>query len=120
VSALAVCLLVVGIKQGSFWLCTAGWFASTLSFFIKPSGSLVMAATIGVAAVELAIRHFRHPEQLWSTLKFAGWVFLSCFVLFGLALWAALGSDYMSKDMISAGMRATGILRLITEGEDLI
>jgi hypothetical protein len=119
VSALAVCLLVVGIKQGSFWLCMAGWFASTLSFFIKPSGLLVMAATIGVAAIEFAIRHFRHPEQLRATLKFAGWVFLSCLVSFGLALWAALGSDYMSKDMISASVKAQGILRLITEGEDL-
>src|SRR4029077_9083662 len=94
-------------------------FSSALSFFIKPSGSLVMAATVGVAAVELAIRHF-HPRQLGSTLKFAGWLFLGCFILFALAAWAAFGSDYMSKDMISAGMKATGILRLITDGEDLV
>jgi hypothetical protein len=120
VSALAVCLLVVGIRKGSLGLCMAGWFSSALTFFIKPSGSLVMAATVGVAVVELSVRHFRHPEQLRSTLKFAGWLFFGCFMLFVLAAWTALGSDYMSRDMIAAGVKAQGILRLITEGEDLV
>jgi hypothetical protein len=51
--------------------------------------------TVGVA-VELAIRHFRHPEQLGSTLKFvAGFlVASSC----SRSRWAAFGSDYASKD----------------------
>ena len=119
VAALAVCLLVVGIEKGSLSLCIAGWLSSALTFFIKPSGSLVMAGTIGVAAIELAIRYIRHPEQLRSILKFAAWIFLSCLIVFGLSLWAALGSDYLGEATVSAGIKAAGILRLITEGEDL-
>ena len=119
VSALAVCLLVVGIEKGSLPLCIGGWLSASLTFFIKPSGSLVMAATMAVAAIELVIRYIRYPEQRRLTLRFAGWVFLSCLPIFGLAFWAAFGSDYLSKEMVSASVKAQGILRLITEGEDL-
>ena len=119
VSALAVCLLVVGIEKGSLPLCIGGWLSAALTFFIKPSGSLVMAATMAVAAIELVIRYIRYPEQRRLTLRFAGWVFLSCLPIFGLAFWAAFGSDYLSKEMVSASVKAQGILRLITEGEDL-
>ena len=53
------------------------------------------------------------------TLKFAAWVFLACVPVFGLAFWVAFGSDYLSKEMVLAGVKATSILRLISEGEDL-
>lgn len=119
VAALAVCLLVVGIGRGSLPLCIGGWLSSALTFFIKPSGALVMGATIGVAAIEFLIRYLRHPEQRRSILKFAGWAFLSCLTVFGLAFWAAFGSDYLGEGTVSAGIKAQGILRLITEGEDL-
>ncbi len=119
VSALAVCLLVVGIEKGSLPLCVGGWFFSALSFFIKPSGSLVMTATIGIAAIELVIRYLRHPEQFRSTLRFAAWVFLGCIPVYGLSFWAAFGSDYLGENTVSAGIKAQGILRLISEGEDL-
>ena len=119
VSALAVCLLVVGIEKGSLPFCIGGWLSAALTFFIKPSGSLVMAATMGVAAIELLIRYLRHPEQVRFTLKLAALLFLACVPIFGLALWAAFGSDYLSKEMVLASVKAQGILRLITEGEDL-
>ena len=90
-----------------------------LTFFIKPSGSLVMAATVGIAAIELVIRYLRYPEQRYFTLKFAAWVFLGFIPIFGLAFWAAFGSDYMRKDIVFAGIKATGILRMISEGQDL-
>ena len=120
VSALTVCLLVVGIEKGSLPLCLGGWLSAALTFFIKPSGSLVMAAAIGVAAIELVIRYFRHPEQARFTLRFAALLSLACIPVFGLTFWAAFGSDYMSKEIVSAGVKALEILRLITSGEDLI
>ena len=116
---LAVCLLVVGIKKGSLPLCIGGWFFSALSFFIKPSGGLVMAAMIGIAAIELIIRYLRHPEQIRSMLKFAAWVLLSCIPVYGFAFWTAFGSDYLGDNTVSAGIKAQGILRLISEREDL-
>ena len=119
VAALAVCLLVVGIEKDSLLLCVGGWLLAALTFFIKPSGSLVMAATMGIAAIEFVIRYLRYPEQRQFTLRFARWVFLSCVPIFGLAFWAAFGSDYLRKEMVSAGIKATGILRLISEGQDL-
>ena len=119
VAALAVCLLMVGIEKGLLSLCIIGWLMSALSFFIKPSGALVMAATLGIAAIELLIRYLRYPEQRRKTLKFAAWVFLGCVPIFGLAFWLAFGSDYLSKEMVLAGIKATSILRLISEGQDL-
>ena len=98
VAAVAVCLLVVGINKGSVSLCVAGWLSSALTFFIKPSGSLIMAVTIGITAVELTIRYLRHPEQARLTLRLAAWVFLSCIPIFGLAFWAAFGSDYLREE----------------------
>ena len=109
VSALAVCLLVAGIKTGSLSLCIGGWLSSALSLFIKPSGALVMAATIGIAAIELAIRYLRHPDERRIAMRFAAWVFLSCVPVFGLAFWAALGSEYLGNETVSAGIKAQGI-----------
>ena len=97
-----------------------GWLSAALSLFIKPSGALVMAASIGIAAVELAIKLLRHSEQRRLTLKFAGWSFLSCLPVFGLAFWAALGSDYLSKETVVVPIKAQGIVRAITQGQDLI
>ena len=39
--------------------------------------------------------------------------------MFGLAFWLAFGSDYLGKEMVFAAIKATGILRLITQGQDL-
>ena len=71
VAALAVCLLVVGIDKNSLLLCVGGWLLAALTFFIKPSGSLVMAATMGIATTEFVIRYLRYPEQRHFTLKLA-------------------------------------------------
>jgi hypothetical protein len=101
------------------FLGVGGWFFSALSFFIKPSGGLVMAAMIGIAAIELIIRYLRHPEQIRSMLKFAAWVLLSCIPVYGFAFWTAFGSDYLGDNTVSAGIKAQGILRLISEREDL-
>ncbi len=120
VSALAVCLLVSGIVRNSLSLCIAGWLSAALSLFIKPSGALVMAATIGIAAIELAIKCLRHPEQRRLTLKFAAWLFLSCLSVFGLAFWVALDSAYLDKQTISASIRSQEILRMVSQGQDLL
>ena len=119
VAALAVCLLVVGIDKNSLLLCVGGWLLAALTFFIKPSGSLVMAATMGIATTEFVIRYLRYPEQRHFTLRLAARVFLSCIPIFGLAFWAAFGSDYLRKEIVLAGIKATGILRMISEGQDL-
>ena len=117
-AALAVCLLVVGIDKNSLLLCVGGWLLAALTFFIKPSGSLVMAATMGIATIEFVLDIFVIRTSA-LTLRLAAWVFLSCIPIFGLAFWAALGSDYLRKEIVLAGIKATGILRMISEGQDL-
>jgi hypothetical protein len=78
-----------------------------------------MGATIGIAAIELVIRYLRHPNERRIATRFAAWVFLSCVPVFGLAFWAAFHSDYLGKETVSYGMKAQGILRMISQGEDL-
>jgi hypothetical protein len=57
-AALAVSFLYFGITNRSIKWCAIGWVVCAFSFFIKPSGLLVMIALVGVVTVELVVRFF--------------------------------------------------------------
>lgn len=107
VAALAISLVCLGIVKRSLLWCTFGWFFGAFSLFIKPSGMLVMMTLVGVVTVEFAIRMFDRRDNRSVIPKFGALVYLIGFSVFGLALWLALSSDYMSREVIAQAVKAS-------------
>jgi hypothetical protein len=119
IAALATSLLCFGIAKSSIKWSAGGWFVGAFSFFIKPSGLLIMMALVGVAAVELLVRLFDSHSDRHAVLKRAAMVYFIGFSVFGLALWAALGSDYMSREMIAQAVKGQQFVLIMNQGREL-
>jgi hypothetical protein len=119
IAALAVSLLCFGITNRTKKWCAIGWVAGAFTFFIKPSGLLVMIALAGVATVELSLSCFASHYGRRAILKFAFSVYLIGLAVFGVALWLAFGSDYMSREVIAKAVRASQFLLSRNQGRDL-
>jgi hypothetical protein len=110
IAALAISLLYFGIDKRRIQWCAIGWLVGAFSFFIKPSGLLVMMALVGVATVEFVVPFLgTHPNRR-VILKFAALVYFIGFCIFGVALWLAFRSDYMSREVIAYYVRAQQFL----------
>ena len=119
IAALAVSLLCFGIANRSIKWCAVGWFVCVFSLFIKPSGLLIMMALVGVATVEFIVRFFGSHSNRRAILKFAALVYFIGFSIFGVALWLAFGSDYMSREMIAQAVRGQQFVRSLHRGREL-
>jgi hypothetical protein len=119
IAALAVSLLCFGITNRTKKWCAIGWVAGAFTFFIKPSGLLVMIALAGVATVELTLSCFASHYGRRAILKFAFSVYLIGLAVFGVALWLAFGSDYMSREVIAKAVRASQFVLSRNQGRDL-
>jgi hypothetical protein len=119
IAALAISFLCFGIANRSIKWCGIGWLICGFSFFIKPSGLLVMITLAGVATVELLIHCFgSHPGRR-SIFKFAAPVYLIGFAVFGVALWLAFGSDYMSREVIAQAVKGQQFVLSLNQGSEL-
>lgn len=96
IAALAVSLLCRGIAGNSIKWCAIGWLVGAFSFFIKPSGLLVMITLMGVASLELILHFFGNGSSRRAILKFVASVYLIGFSVFGVALWMAFGGKLWS------------------------
>jgi hypothetical protein len=119
IAALATSLLCFGIAHSSTKWCTIGWFVCAFSFFIKPSGLLIMMTLFGVTTVELVVRLLYSHSDWRAILKRAAMVYFIGFSVFGLALWLALGSDYMSREMIAQAVKGQQFVLSLNEGREL-
>jgi hypothetical protein len=121
IAGLATSLLCAGIANKCLSWCSVGWFVGALSFFIKPSGLLVMIALAGIGTVELVILFFGNSSDRRPILKFAFPVYLSGLTIFGVALGLAVFSDYMSREVIAQAVRASQLLiAMQKEGPDIL
>lgn len=120
VAALAVSLLYRGIVVSSIKWCGIGWLVGAFSFFIKPSGLLVMMALVGVATVELLILFLDARSSRRVILRFAALVYLIGFAVFGLALWMAFGSDYMSREAIAQAVKGQQFVLSLNQGREFL
>jgi hypothetical protein len=118
-AALAVSLLCFGVANRSAKWCAIGWFVGAFSLFIKPSGLLVMIALVGVAAVELVIHFFGSHSGRRTILKFAAPVYLIGLSVFGVALWLAFGSEYLSPELIAQAVRGQQFVLSMNQGREL-
>jgi hypothetical protein len=116
IAALATSSLRFGIINRSVKWCATGWFVSVVAFFIKPSGLLVMMALVGIATVEFCILFLSRPSSRRTILKFLAAVYSIGFSMYGLVLWLAFGSDYMSREVIAQAVKASQILISINQG----
>jgi hypothetical protein len=119
IAALAVSVLCLGIAKRSVKWCTIGWVIGAFSFFIKPSGLLVMTALTGVATAEFLNLLFGPRSSRRSTLEFAALVYLIGFSVFGVALWLAFGSQYMSREVIIQSIKGQQFVLALNKGRDL-
>jgi hypothetical protein len=119
-AALAVSLLCFGIVVRSVPWCAFGWIVSVFSFFVKPSGSLVMMSLIAIAAVEFGILFFENGSGRRAVVRFAFIVYAIAFCLFGVAFWLALKSDYMSHEVIGQAIKASQYLISMYQGRELV
>lgn len=120
IAALAVSVVCFGIANRSIKWCAIGWFVCIFSFFIKPSGLLVMMTLVGVVTVELLILFFGTHSGRRAILKFGASVYLIGFPACGLALWLAFGSDYMSREMIAQAVRGQQFVLSLNQGRELL
>lgn len=119
VGALAVSLLCFGIAHGSKIGCTIGWLVGVFSLFIKPVGLLIMMVLTAIATVELVILFFGSHSNRHAILKLMALVYFIGFCIFGVALWLAFGSDYMSSEVIAQSIRAQQIYITLFGGGEL-
>jgi hypothetical protein len=120
IAALAISLLCLGIVKRSLLWCTLSWFVGAFSLFIKPSGMLVMMTLVGVATVEFAVRFFGCRYHRSVILKFAAFAYLIGFSIFGFALWLALSSDYMTREVIAQAVKASQFVLDMNQGTSLL
>ena len=78
-----------------------------------------MIALAGVATVELTLSYFASHYGRRAILKFAFSVYLIGLAVFGVALWLAFGSDYMSREVIARAVRASQFLLSRNQGREL-
>jgi hypothetical protein len=107
IAALAISLLCFGISSGSKTWCALGSFVCAFSLFIKPSGVLIMMVFVGVATAEFGVLILENRSPFRPILKRAAFVYLIGFCIFAIALWLALGSDYMSPEVIAKAIKAS-------------
>jgi hypothetical protein len=119
IAALATSSLCFGIANRSVKWCAIGWFVCVYSFFIKPSGLLIMIALVGVATAEFLILFFGRLSSRHAVLKFAAPVYLIGFCVYGVALWLAFGSDYMSREVIAQAVKGQQFVLSLNQGREL-
>jgi hypothetical protein len=59
------------------------------------------------------------PSSRRTILKFLAAVYSIGFSMYGLALWLAFGSDYMSREVIAQAVKVSQILISINQGSGL-
>jgi len=120
IAALATSLLYFGIANRSIKWCAIGWFVCAFSFFIKPSGLLIMMALVGVATVEFIALFFGSHFNRRAILKLAALVYFIGFFVFGVALWLAFSSDYMSREVIAQAVKGQQFVVSMYQGRELL
>ena len=120
IGALATSLLVLGITKKSIIWSAIGWLACAFSFFIKPSGLLIMMALLGVVTVEFGVRFFGPQANRRGILKLAAAVYFIGFGILGVALWLAFSSDYMSRRVIDQAVKASQFAIAQYQGHELL
>jgi hypothetical protein len=118
-AALAISLLCFGVASRSITWCAIGWLVCAFSLFIKPSGLLIMIALVGVATVEFVVLFFEGHANRRAIVKLAALVYLIGFSIFGVALWMAFGSDYMSREVIAQAVRGQQFVLSLNQGRAL-
>jgi hypothetical protein len=119
IAGLAISLLCFGISKRSVKWCVFGWFVAALSLFIKPSGLLVMMTFVGISTVEFVILFMDRHSNRTITLKLGVKVFIIGFCIFGMGLWQAFSSEYLSREVITQAVKASQILISIRQGGEL-
>ena len=109
VAALGVALMLFGISRRSFLLCLGGWSAEAFALFIKPSGILTMGVLFGIAIVELFFRWYSRPEERRAIIKSGAIALAVGALVYALALYLALSTDYMGNGAIGKGIIAQKI-----------
>jgi hypothetical protein len=120
IAALATSFLSLGVANRSVILCSIGWIAGAFSFFIKPSGLLVMMALTVIATVEFSIPLFANQSGRRAIFKFAVPVFLIGLFVFGVAVWLAFSSEYMSPDVIAQAVKGQQFVLSLNQGRELV
>jgi hypothetical protein len=119
IAALALSFLCVGIAKRSLKWCGIGWLVGAFSFFIKPSGLLVMMVLLGLATVEFVIQFLNSRPSRSAILKFAVPVYVTGFAVFGFTLWLAFGSEYMSPEVIAQSVKGQQFVLSLNQGREL-
>ena len=110
VAGLAVALLLNGMRTRNFLVVTASWIVSGFTLFIKPSGMLVMAITIGIALIELIGQIMMRPSDWRNSLKFSGKSLGVAVALFALVVTSSIKSNYLASETIAYFKNATSII----------
>ena len=102
VAALASALISTGVKKNIKSLIVLAWFLGAYTFFIKPSGILVLGSLFPIYLTEGMIlwKQQAHPKKSFLILHLA---------LFGVgigitvaSIWLAVSSGYLSKEVIES------------------
>jgi hypothetical protein len=78
-----------------------------------------MLALLGVAMVELLNQFLGNRSGRRAILKFAVPVYLTSFLVFGVALWLVFGSDYMSREVIARAVKGQQFMLSLNQGREL-
>jgi hypothetical protein len=102
VGSLSVVLLIAGIRQNIRSLIVLAWFVGAYSFFIKPSGILVMGCLFLIYATESFISWKNRTKETKKAI-----IDLLVFLALGITITGgsiclAVSSGYLSKEVIKA------------------
>jgi len=109
-AALAVALCYWGINKGSRLLCTVSWFVAVLTFFVKPSGILIIGCLFAISLSELFIMWRREPASRGLVVRLGLFSLLVGGVVTLASLLLALSTEYLGKQVVSNALVAAKVL----------
>jgi hypothetical protein len=110
IGSMALAFSYVGITKKSKLLVILSWFAAALSFFVKPSGILIIGCLFAIVLVELFLQWQKHPDEKGNIFKYGAFCIATGFVVTGISLILAFNTDYLGREMVSAAINASKIL----------
>jgi hypothetical protein len=110
VGALALALALAGIKRSSKFFCLLSWLCAALSFFIKPSGILIIGCLFAIVLVEHFLLWKSHIPERRDIFRYGVFSMLTGGIITGLSLLLALNTDYLGAEVIHLAVNAAQVL----------
>jgi len=110
VGALALALALAGIKRSSKFFCLLSCLCAALSFFIKPSGILIIGCLFAIVLVEHFLLWKSHIPERRDIFRYGVFSMLTGGIITGLSLLLALNTEYLGAEVISVSVNASQLL----------